>query len=594
MPLNVSPGVYWKEFDISNYIPRLSSTILGVVTTAPKGPVNDRVLITNKDQLEKTFGSPTGDHFGLYTINQFLNEGNQVWVVRVESMTTPATAATATVNLIDGNTVGFESLDSGSYYNGVKLSVTHATPRRVISEIDQTGVVDTSGNGSGPWTLAFTSEKMLNKDTVKILEDGSQVLLDDGAGSLTGTSGYSGTVNYLTGEITLSFDTDPTGKVYTLNTSAYTTFGIDVIQTVRGREYTTETYRNLTLTPDTAGFYEDQLTGSAIFKIPTLTEFPAIGSYQMTGGDDGVTGITPIDYIGDNINGVRTGLKLFEVAEDVDINIITVPGQSNQAVVQALSDIAILRADCMATIDPPPGISPEEVVDWVDGKNEYSDQNALNSSFTAVYYPWIKVTDPDGGTDPKLIPPSAFATAAFARTDSQRELWWAPAGIELGTLRGVIGSERELSQGERNYLHLGRVNAINNFVGAGIVIYGQKTTQIQPTALDRINVRRTLTYIEKSIVTAMQPFVFKPNTRTTWTQIKQIVQPYLDGMVAREAIQYGEIRVDETTNTPEIIDRNELVANIFIKPTKTAEVITLNFVLVAQAAKIEEFIDRQF
>jgi len=590
MATNLAPGVHWKEYDLSSYIPQISSAILGIVITAPKGPINERVLITSKDELVRTFGSPTGDHYGLYGISSYLDNGNTVWVVRVESSANPSSLATTSLTLTDASTVSVPSFDNGGFYNDISFSVSHNMPRLTKATIDQA-----TKTGTGPFTITYSALPLLNVNTVKILVDGTQVLLDDGVGTFTGTVGYSGTVNYDTGEITLTFDADPVANVITLNASYWSSFDIVINQNVRGTEVPVEIYNNLNLETGTSGYYYDSIGGSRIVNFPTgLTAFPQVGTYQFSGGADGLTGISPVDYIGDNVNGIRTGIRLFELAENVDINILTCPGQTNIGVRTALVTTAEVRADCMTILDTPQGLSVSEASDWLDGKNDYSSYNAVNSSFATCYYPWLGIRDPDGGATPKMLPPSVFVPGVFAKTDAQRNTSWAPAGSDLGRLTSVTTSERELSLGDRGFLDQNRINAINNFPTTGTMIYGQRTCQVNPTALDRVNVRRTLSLIEKTVVTAMQPFVFKPHVLTTWVQVVQTVQPYLDGMVASEQIQAGEIVCNSTTNTQAAKDRSELIANIFIKPTKSAEIITINFVVLAQTATISEYLNRQF
>lgn len=585
MSANVSPGVYWREIDLSSYVPRLSSSIYASVGTATKGPVNDRVLITTPDQLVKTFGYPSTTHYALYAILQYLKAGNETWFVRIESQSAPAEPALIAVPDIEAASVDVTSKDPGSFYNGLDLRINHDTPRRQILEVpgaDFTGV--------GPYVHTFLGGTLLNKNTVKIYQDATLVLTDDGAGALTGLANYAGTVNYITGQIDLSFVDDPTGTAVSAKASVYTSFTMQVVKTIEAQEYTLETFATMDLDPLSEQYYKTVMKSSFLLALPTFAAFPAEGNYTLAAGEDGLTGLDASDYIGTNLGGIRTGSKLFELPDEIDINLIATPGMTHDAVVQNLLSIAQTRGDCIAIIDPPEGLSPEEVVDWADGNNEYAAQNAINSSYAAIYYPWVRTWD-EYNDGYKMLPPSGFAAAAFAKTD---KVWDAPAGSDFGKLLGVTGTERALSHGEREFLYRKRINPVNDFAATGIMIYGQRTAQVHPSALDRLNVRRLLTYMEKVLVTALQPFVFKPNNFATWEAIKQVVQPYLNSLIAQGALEDGKIVVNEITNTSDVINRNELVANIILIPTKTAEVITLNFVILPSGANIDEYVGKSF
>lgn len=246
-----------------------------------------------------------------------------------------------------------------------------------------------------------------------------------------------------------------------------------------------------------------------------------------------------------------------------------------------------------AQVDPPVGLSPMDVADWINGANTYSSYNSLNSSYLAAYYPWVKIYDSFNAQE-VTIPPSGCVAAAFARNDRVADVFYAPAGGTRGKVLGAIGTERILSEGERSFLYQNRINPISDFVATGILIWGQKTTQVFSSSLDRIVARRTLNYLEKIIVTALQPLVFEPNNQYTWSRARSLVQPILNSYVKKGGLYMGEFVCNENTNTPEVVNRNEMVCNCFLQLPKTAEVITVNFILLPYGANISEYIGRQF
>jgi len=323
--------------------------------------------------------------------------------------------------------------------------------------------------------------------------------------------------------------------------------------------------------------------------IPDLTDFPDTGDFVMSGGTDGIEGITPYDYIGKRDIVGSSGLQAYAVPEEVDINVIACPGQSDIAIRQALIDVAENRKDTIALLDPPQGVDIDLVVDWADGVNSYSEYNAVNSTYSAIYYAWYRYTDAYNSTS-YWAPPSGLALMTYARS----EYWEAPAGPNRGTMQGVTKMERPLTQGDRDFLYANRINPITDLPGYGIIVFGQKTGTMYPTALDRVAARRTLIIIEKAVTTALFPLLFEPNNILTWKRVERLIQPYLDYLVTAGRIYEGRVICDSTTNTPTVIDQNQLVVNVFLKLMKYAEQIMVNFVLVPTGANIDEYVGQAF
>lgn len=581
----LSPGVRWKEIDLSHYTPALSTTSVGLVGTATKGPLNKRRLIGNLEQLIQVFGYPSPSHPGLYAAQEYLREGNQLWYIRVESEDKPAEVATIEIPLLGGSTADFYAKDAGTFYNGNIIKIVHSNP------LNTTHTKAGSDGTAGAFT--FTLNGPLVPKTVKVAVPGSTEAVDNGAGVLTGT-GITGTVNYTTGAISVTFTTPPGGSAVVRAQGQYfTTFNLEIYKVIGARSYVIESFRNLTLNNLLENFYQKILASSNMLALPTLATLPVAGSYVLAGGDDGLTDITPGDYIGKIVGTQALGLQAFANAEEIDVNTVAVPGITFPAVTQALIALGETRRDCMVLPDPPQALDVESAIDWIDGAGEFSAQNAINSSYAAVYYPWVKINDSYNDTE-VLIPPSAFALAAFARTDQQANIWYAPAGGKRGKVLGSIGVERTLNEGQRTTLYINRLNPISDFIASGILIWGQKTAQVESSDLDRVAARRTLLYIEKVIVTALQPLVFEPNNKYTWARAESIVQPFLDGFVAKGGLFYGKMVCNDKTNTPDVVGRNEMVANVFLKLPKSAEFITVNFIMLATGANVEEYLGRQF
>jgi phage tail sheath protein FI len=201
---------------------------------------------------------------------------------------------------------------------------------------------------------------------------------------------------------------------------------------------------------------------------------------------------------------------------------------------------------------------------------------ARNTSYAASYWPWVQTVDPDTGKN-VWVPASTMMGGVFAYNDSVSEPWFAPAGINRGGLSNVIRAEWKLTQANRDSLYTGKVNPIATFPGQGVVVYGQKTLQTKASALDRVNVRRLLIALKSYISQVAQNLVFEQNSIATRNQFLSQVNPYLASVQQRQGLYAFRVIMDDSNNTPDVIDRNQLVGQIYIQPTKTAEFIYLDF-----------------
>ena len=208
---------------------------------------------------------------------------------------------------------------------------------------------------------------------------------------------------------------------------------------------------------------------------------------------------------------------------------------------------------------------------------------AVDSNMTAVYYPWIKTIDVNTN---KLItvPPSVLLPGVFASNDRVAAEWFAPAGLNRGGLTGAISVLNRLTQSEKDTLYEGKVNPIVQFPGQGIVVFGQKTLQDKPSALDRINVRRLLLTVRKYIASTSRYLVFEQNTAETRNAFLNIVNPYLENIQQRQGLYTFRVVMDNSNNTPDVIDRNILKGAIYLQPTKTAEFIQIDFNILPTGA----------
>ena len=276
-----------------------------------------------------------------------------------------------------------------------------------------------------------------------------------------------------------------------------------------------------------------------------------------------------------------SGLYAFQNPERYDITLLIIPGASSGAVIGAGLQLCQTRGDCMMIVDPPFGLRAQQVVDWHNGML-YSDlAQAINSSYGALYYPWLKIFD-QFSSENIFIPPSGHVSSAYAFTAETTEEWFAPAGLRRGHLLTPIDVEVDLTQGERDLLY-GFGNAVNpivNFPQDGITIWGQRTLQRIQSALDRVNVRLLLIYIKKNAIQFLRDFVFEQNDVITRANVVSVSIPFLADIQARRGLTGFAVVCDERNNTPQRIDANELHVAYFLQPTRVAEFIQLDLVIM--------------
>jgi hypothetical protein len=264
--------------------------------------------------------------------------------------------------------------------------------------------------------------------------------------------------------------------------------------------------------------------------------------------------------------------------DDFDINLIVAPGIIRNAhpfvfdyiveMVESREDAFFIGelSDYNATID--------SVVD---------EASNVDSNYVGTYYPWVKTIDRNTN---KLttVPPSVLMPGIYAANDAVAAEWFAPAGLNRGGIVGAVSVLNRLTHSERDTLYEGKVNPIASFPGEGIVAFGQKTLQDKASALDRINVRRLLIKVKKYIASTSRYLVFEQNTATTRSRFLNTVNPYLEAIQQRQGLFAFRVVMDETNNTPDVIDRNILAGQIFLQPTKTAEFIVLDFNILPTGA----------
>jgi len=336
---------------------------------------------------------------------------------------------------------------------------------------------------------------------------------------------------------------------------------------------------------------KNSLTASAVqqLKFVAPLQWGFDGSNPATPYSVG-SDITPANSQGfDMTSAVSSGSIAYKRAinaisnpDEFDINLLVTPGVIH-SLHSTVSNHAIskteARADALYILD---ASGKDDAISTV--KNTIK---TLDTNYAATYYPWVKIRDRDTNR-PVWVPPSVVLPGVISFTDRVAHEWFAPAGLNRGGLTTVLEAKTRLTHAERDDLYENRINPIASFPGQGVVVFGQKTLQSKPSALDRINVRRLLIAVRKFIASSSRYLVFEQNTQALRNRFLNIVNPYLEQVQSNSGLSAFRVVMDDSNNTPDVVDRNQLVGQIFVQPTRTAEFIVLDFVVQPTGATFPE------
>lgn len=560
MSLSLSPAVTIKETDLSTSIPNVASSITGCVGQFNKGPCLERKLITNVRSLETTFGTPNDyNYIDWYTAWNILQYNQLLYVVRAaaDDCTNAGLGVAATYSVIDsvsdrrinddvefdennitfntGEVLRFIARYPGAYGNEIKVSLC-----------DYLNFNSATVSGSAVFSDYF--------DRATLDSDEVAVLVHD--------KDPNDPTQYLVVESFIC-STDPAAKDYNGNSLWIGQF------LNRNSKYICA--------------YTDQ---SSQFSVHTFAQ------ELLVGGSDGTIDSGDIDACYD----------LFANPEEFDINLIvdchntTALGTAEQLAVSQqyiIDNICETRKDCVVILSPFRDLlinnAGNEVNDVVNFCISVINRS---SSYAALYGNWKYQYDRYSDKY-RWLPVSGDVAGIYARSDLQREVWFAPAGLNRGQVKNVIKFAFNPDKASRDILHKNRVNILTSFPGDGPVVFSQLTLLRKPSSFGDIDVRRLFIYMEKAISTASRYFLFEKNTPFTRRQMFNMIDPFLRDIVGREGITDYRCIIDESNNLPEIIDRNEMIVDIYVKPTRSIYYLQLNFINTKTGVNFEEIIPRQ-
>ena len=301
---------------------------------------------------------------------------------------------------------------------------------------------------------------------------------------------------------------------------------------------------------------------------------------------------------------IDRAIQLIKDPETLEMNLAVMPGITNSSLTTKLIQTCEARADALAIIDlPDVYVPPSQKLcsSFRDRVNDTTPEKSaknliarqINSSYGATYYPWVKIRDTINGRD-VWAPPSVVALGVMGYTEQRDEVWFAPAGFNRGGLNEgnagvpVLQVSEQLLSSQRDRLYEANINPIASFVSEGLVVFGQKTLQMTPSALDRINVRRLLIFVKKQVSIFASQLLFDQNVPSTWNRFTGLVVPFLESVKTRLGLTDFKVVLDSTTTTPDLIDRNIMYAKIFLKPARAIEFIAVDFVITRTGASFDD------
>jgi hypothetical protein len=598
----VSPGVFTNEID-QTFLPAAIADI-GAALIGPtvKGPARVPTVVSSYSEFQQIFGDTFksgSNYFQFLTSHaaeQYLQNSNVLTVVRIlDGAYGPAEASVATAS---GYSAGV-----GDERTGTSFKLHTLADGAVMNNAD---------------TTARTNNILVSGSTHNIRYEISNVNDAKGTFTLQIRKGNDSIKRKQVVETFSNIDLDPKSNNYILKAIG------DQVQDVRTDE-NGDPFLQLTGSfPNKSKYVRvssvndtiDYLDENGDVREPILSaSLPATGSGSSAGGFSGGTnGVAGFDSLGNvvAVSGISTpysfydsisstdsqgfalssgadgtdayteALNLLSNQDEYDINLILAPGiisSIHGTIASKIIDTCEDRGDCFAILDP-----VEYGKNVIDATGE---AEARDSNYAAVYWPWVKVPDTQLGTQ-RWVPPSVVLGGIYAFNDKVAHPWFAPAGLNRGGIDVAIQAERKLTQSDRDTLYDSNVNPIATFPGQGVTVFGQKTLQKKASALDRINVRRLLIKVKKFIASSSRFLVFEQNTAATRRRFLGIANPFLEQVQSQSGVNAFRVVMDETNNTPDTIDRNQLVGQLFLQPTRTAEFIVLDFTIQPTGASFPE------
>jgi len=560
MAFQVSPGVQVKEIDATSVVPAVSTSIGGFAGAFNWGPVEEVRLVSSEDSMASIFSTPDSNTAKYFlTAASFLKYGNALKVVRVVETTANNASSTGDTTLVVKNE---DSYDSQTFTLSAQGTWIAKYPGDLGNSISVHMCADGTGTNFSSWTYAGqfdakpeTSDYAVLKGKTGILDE-LHIAVVDKLGYISGTPGtVLETFSFLS-QLSDAKDGSGTSTYYKNvinNQSKYIWWGDHHATLASAGESVTQ-----------------QVASTAMAGV--------VNGANLSGGIDGNE---------PTAGNIATGFDLLSDSETIDVNLLFAYPDANgvNTIAADLISIAESRKDCMAFISPPLEDSVNatapttSVVAYADTLNSTS-YASLDSGAVYVYDKYNDVY--------RWIGSAGLCAGLCANADNVADAWFSPAGVNRGQLLGVTKLAYNPTKAQRDELYKSRVNPLVSFPGQGTMLFGDKTLLSRPSAFDRINVRRLFIVLEKAISVAAKAQLFEFNDEFTRAQFRNLLEPFLRDVKGRRGVTDFLVVCDETNNTGQVIDSNNFVADIFIKPSRSINFITLNFIATRTGVDFSE------
>ena len=636
MAFQVSPGVLVQEKDLTRIIPAVSTSIGAIAIKSSKGPLDEVVSVSSEQELVSQFGKPDTSNFeDWFTASNYLQYSNALRVVRVQNSSVSNATETGSAfviknttdyqnNYADGSaSVGlWASRTAGAWGNSIKISTcpsatayeetNKTTVNDASTSIGDTVVTVTSAVGivagdivnfgdNYEYRVISVSTNDLNivrkeepqyfgtsdsSGLHEVITNGAQVrrrwqhydLFDKAPGTSPYVAGLSGTNDELHIAVI-----DATGSISGVKGSVLETYGaVSKASDSKTAQGSTNYYPDVIYNQSSYIYWMDHnasgTTWGQAAANTVYTDVTSVSDVTLQSGSDGSAATT---------GQKRTAYEKFADAETVDVGLI-MAGSGDATHIGNLITIAENRKDAIVFCSP----ERSDVVNVADANTQKSNVvsffNGINSSSYVMFDSGYKYMYDRYADVYRYVPLNGDTAGLSARTDLIADAWYSPAGLNRGIVRGAVKLAFNPTQAQRDELYRARVNPVATFPGQGTVLFGDKTGLSAPSAFDRINVRRLFIILEKAIATASKFQLFEFNDEFTRANFRNIVEPFLREVQGRRGITDFLVVCDETNNTGEVVDRNEFIAEIFIKPARSINFITLQFIATRTGVSFDE------
>jgi hypothetical protein len=559
MAFQLSPGVNVSEVDLTTVVPSVATTVGGFAGNFNWGPVNELVTINNEVQLVERFGKPDSNTYtSFFTAANFLSYANDLRIVRSVGVDANNATTSGTALKIDNRTdyeqnhstgsasVVFAAKYPGSLGNSITVSMCDSNTALISVWAYSDQFTANAGNSSYAVSRGVEDDEL-------------HIVVIDTTGKISGTANTVIEKFAFVSKASDAKNEDGTSNYYkdVINSKSKWIWWVGHPE---------------------SGIDWGESTEFVASDPERKYERLAVSDFELSGGVDSAP----------SAGNLNSSYDIFDNPDSVDVSLLMTGSTVGDTVPDYLISLAENRKDCLVFLSP-------EQSDCVNNSgNESADILALrntitSSSFAVMDSGWKYQYDKYNDVY-RWIPLNGDVAGLCARTDLERDPWFSPAGFNRGQIKNVVKLSWNPTKAERDTLYKAGVNPVVTFPGEGTVLYGDKTLLSRPSAFDRINVRRLFIVLEKAISRAARSSIFEFNDEFTRAQFVNLVEPFLRDVQGRRGIFDYRVVCDTTNNTPEVIDRNEFIGDVYIKPARSINFIQLNFVAVRTGVAFNEVV----